>query len=120
MKKIREMMGQFSFTQMTSNENGKTSGSGTMGVLICTVGTLCFFMGCLDAMFITGKTDILTQTVVFVGMGVALLGVRKVSGPGPSELNLNEVDQTTTIVQNQTPVDLTNQINPNQIPGMPK
>lgn len=81
MKRIKEMIERFSFAQMTSNESGKTSGSGTMGVLICTVGTLCFFMGCIDAMFITGKIDILTQTVVFVGLGVALLGVRKVSGP---------------------------------------
>lgn len=94
MKMIKEMINKFSFAQMTSNESGKTSGSGTMGVLICTIGTLCFFMGCIDAMFITGKIDILTQTVVFVGLGVALLGIRKSSAPDVINTGLSEKSDT--------------------------
>jgi len=79
-KKLTRMIAsleKFSFAQMTSNVNGKTSSSGTMGVLICTVGTLCFFMGCIDKMFIGKDIDIVTQSIVFVGIGAALLGYRK-------------------------------------------
>lgn len=67
----------FSLAQMTSNNDGKTSGSGTMGVLICTVGTLCFFVGCLDKVFINKDVDIIAQSIVFVTIGAGLLGLRK-------------------------------------------
>ena len=68
---------KFSFAQMTSNSDGKTSGSGTMGILICTVGAICFLMGCVDKMFISKDMDVITQSIVFVGIGSALLGYRK-------------------------------------------
>lgn len=77
MRDIKNAIERFSFAQMTSNSNGKTSGSGTMGVLMCTIGTICFFMGCLDKMFISHDIDILTQTIIFTGIGAALLGYRK-------------------------------------------
>ena len=35
---------KFSFAQLTSNSDGKTSGSGTMGILICTIGCLTFLI----------------------------------------------------------------------------
>ncbi len=76
-KKLLASIEKFSFAQMTSNSNGKTSSSGTMGVLICTVGTFCFFLGCIDKMFIGKDIDIITQAIVFVGIGAALLGYRK-------------------------------------------
>jgi len=62
---------------MTSNSDGKTSASGTMGVLICTVGTLCFLIGCLDKVFVSKDIDIITQSIIFVGIGAGLLGIRK-------------------------------------------
>jgi hypothetical protein len=65
---------KFSFAQMTSNSDGKTSGSGTMGVLICAIGSLCFLLGCLDLMFFSKSTDILVQSIVFTGIGAGLLG----------------------------------------------
>lgn len=68
---------KFSFAQMTSNSNGKTSGSGTMGILICTVGTLCFLIGAIDTTFISKTTDVMMQSIIFVGIGTALLGYRK-------------------------------------------
>ena len=80
MKKLSTMIAsieKFSFAQMTSNSNGKTSGSGTMGVLICTVGTFSFLLGCVDKMFIHNDADIITQSIIFVGIGAALLGYRK-------------------------------------------
>ena len=76
-KELKEMIDRFSFAQMTSNGNGKTSASGTMGVLICIVGTLCFFLGCVDKMSLTKDIDVITQSIIFVGIGVGLLGYRK-------------------------------------------
>jgi hypothetical protein len=68
---------KFSFAEMTSNSNGKTSSSGTMGVLIISVGTLCFLLGTVDKVFVNKDVDVITQSIIFVGMGVALLGYRK-------------------------------------------
>jgi hypothetical protein len=76
-KELKSMMDRFSFAQMTSNENGKTSASGTMGILICFVGTLCFFLGCVDKMFLNKDIDVITQSIIFVGIGAGLLGFRK-------------------------------------------
>jgi hypothetical protein len=76
-KRMIANLEKFSFAQMTSNVNGKTSSSGSMGVLICTVGTFCFLLGCIDKMFIHNDVDILLQSIIFVGIGAALLGYRK-------------------------------------------
>jgi hypothetical protein len=77
MQDIKRAIDRFSFAQMTSNSDGKTSGSGTMGVLICTIGCITFLLGCIDKMFINNDVDILTQTIIFTGIGTALLGYRK-------------------------------------------
>jgi hypothetical protein len=74
---LKSMIERFSFGQMTSNENGKTSASGTMGILICVIGTLCFLMGCVDKMFLNKDIDVITQSIIFVGIGAGLLGYRK-------------------------------------------
>lgn len=74
---MKPNISKFSWAELFSNDNGKTSGSGFVGVIICLVGTLCFFMGCVDKMFISKGIDIITQSIVFVGIGVTLLGTRK-------------------------------------------
>ena len=76
-KQLKGAINKFSFAQMTSNSDGKTSGSGTMGVLICTVGAICFLMGCIDKMFIGKDIDILNQAIIFTLIGAGLLGYRK-------------------------------------------
>ena len=83
---------KFSFGQLTSNNDGKTSGTGTMGILICTVGTLCFFMGCIDKMFLSKTVDIVTQAIIFVGIGASLLGYRKAK---EAEMDKQEENKTT-------------------------
>ena len=76
-KTIKEAMNTFSFAQMTSNGDGKTSASGTMGVLVVLVGTFAFLLGIIDKMFFSHDVDIITQTIVFTGIGASLLGLRK-------------------------------------------
>jgi hypothetical protein len=68
---------KFSVAEMTSNDDGKTSGSGTVGIVISFVGGLCFLLGSVDKMFLSGTVDILTQSIVVIGIGVGLLGYRK-------------------------------------------
>ncbi len=83
---------KFSFAQMTSNSNGKTSGSGTMGVLICAVGSICFLLGCIDMIFLSKSVDILTQSIVFTGIGAGLLGYRKSQAKHLAEDNSSSLD----------------------------
>jgi uncharacterized membrane-anchored protein len=68
---------KFSWSEMVSNGNGKTSGTAFAGLVICLVGTLCFFLGCIDKMFISTSIDVISQSIVFVGIGSSLLGLRK-------------------------------------------
>jgi hypothetical protein len=49
-----------------------------VGIIISLVGTLCFLLGCIDKMWISQTIDIISQSIVLVGIGATLLGVRKV------------------------------------------
>jgi hypothetical protein len=60
MRKLRAAMEKFSFSQLTSNSDGKTSGSGTAGLYIVFIGGICFFLGCIDKMFININMVIIT------------------------------------------------------------
>jgi len=76
LKKIANIE-KFSWAQMTSNTNGKTSGSGSMGVLIVIAGTFGFLLGIIDKVFVNKDIEIITQTIVFTSIGAGLLGLRK-------------------------------------------
>ena len=84
---------KFSLAQMTSNTSGKTSGSGTMGIVICLVGTFCFLLGCIDKMFIGKDIDVISQSIFFVGIGAGLLGYRK-SKDGKTEEKIENAIET--------------------------
>ncbi len=86
MKKFRAAMEKFSFAQLTSNSDGKTSGSGTAGLYVVFIGGICFLLGCIDKMFLGNNVDILTQSIIFVSIGSALLGYRKSKDSGVSEM----------------------------------
>jgi len=86
----KKMINSFSFAQMTSNSSGKTSASGTMGVLICIVGCFSFIWGVASK-----QTEVLTQSVIVIGMGTGLLGYRK-SKDGGIEKDLTESGILTT------------------------
>lgn len=63
---------KFCFAELFSNRDGKTSGSGTMGILVTTIAIIAFAYGCIIKDY-----NIINQSVVVIGMGAALLGVRK-------------------------------------------
>lgn len=106
-KQIKAMIDRFSFAQMTSNENGKTSASGTMGVVICIIGTLCFFLGCVDKMFLNKDIDVITQSIIFVGIGAGLLGYRK----SRTAIDKNEVGSNeASVMQPNEQLNQTNNI----------
>jgi len=69
---------KFSFGEMTSNDNGKTSSTSTSGVYIIAIGGLCFLLGCIDKMFLSKSIDVINQSVMFTTIGAALLGVKNV------------------------------------------
>ena len=90
-KKIIAAMDVFSFAQMTSNNNGKTSGSGTAGLYIIFIGGICFLLGCIDKMFLDKTVDIITQSIVLVGIGASLLGYRK-SKDSSEEIEISKIE----------------------------
>lgn len=95
MKKFRATMERFSFAQLTSNSDGKTSGSGTAGLYIVFIGGVCFFLGCVDKMFLDKSVDILTQSIILISIGATLLGYRKSKDSGVTELE--EVKEETVV-----------------------
>ena len=76
---------KFSWAEMTSNESGKTSASGTVGVIISLIGALGFLLGIVDKMFLGKSIEILDQSIFVIGIGVGLLGYRKGKDPKSSD-----------------------------------
>jgi hypothetical protein len=90
---------KFSWGELFSNESGKTSSTAFCGVVICISGTLTFVLGCIDKMWVTHTIDVINQSIMFVGIGAALMGVRKV------------VDTKNPVDPNQYPQDPNQMIN---------
>jgi hypothetical protein len=88
---MKKAIERLSIAQMTSNESGKTSASGTMGVIICLIGALCFALGCVGVMWFSAGSEIITQSIVVIGMGAALLGYRKSKTTSPEETHKIDV-----------------------------
>ncbi len=71
-------LSKFNFAEIFSNDNGKTSGSGFAGVIICLICSVGFVAGIVDKMFLSHTPDIMNSCIGFATLGAALLGVRKV------------------------------------------
>ena len=68
----------FSFAEMTSNGNGKTSGSGTAGIATVGIGLIGFIIGAIDfAVSSSPSSEILMYSTGLVTIGAGLLGYRK-------------------------------------------
>lgn len=65
---------KFSFAELTSNKDGKTSGSGTTGILI----SICGCVGFIFGTFIKNP-EIISNSLMMTTIGASLLGYRKYS-----------------------------------------
>jgi hypothetical protein len=74
---MKPNMHEFSWSELFSNGDGKTSGTAFCGIIISMIGSFCFLLGCIDKMFISTSIDVISQSIVFVGIGSGLLGLRK-------------------------------------------
>ena len=90
-KAIKVDINKFSFAQMTSNSNGKTSGSGTMGVVSISTGMFTFIIGAVSYIWSSDAT-IMAQSLILIGMGSGLLGYRKSKG-GSEPVITNQADE---------------------------
>lgn len=96
MKNLKVDINKFSFGQLTSNSDGKTSGSGTAGLYIVFIGGICFLLGCIDKMWITNTVDVITQSIILVGIGAGLLGYRKSKDSGTSNTPTLDSDSSSS------------------------
>lgn len=71
---------KWSFGEMTSNTNGKTSVTSTSGFIIVIVGSLSFLMGVVDKMFVDKSMEIINQAIVFTLIGAGLIGYKNYTG----------------------------------------
>ena len=78
---------KFSFAEMTSNNNGKTSVTSTAGAYIILIGGLGFILGCVDKMFLGNTVDIINQSIMLVTIGAGLLGIKNITGGKNQFLN---------------------------------
>ncbi len=74
---------KFSFGEMTSNDNGKTSATSVAGLYIILIGGACFLLGCIDKMFLDKSVDIISQSITFTLIGATLLGVKNIVNGKP-------------------------------------
>lgn len=86
---------KFSIAQMCSNKDGKTSGSGTVGIYICLFGVIGFMFGVGDFMWGTKKNDVMIYSTGIITIGAGLLGFRKsqekmIVDPAPKIDNTDE------------------------------
>ena len=85
---------KFSFGEMTSNNNGKTSGSGVLGLYAGFIGGLLLITGTVDKMFLSKTTDVLSYGLYALGFGASLLGARHYINNkfGPKDVANDPVD----------------------------
>lgn len=97
---------KFSFAQMTSNSvDGKTSGSGTMGVLTIGVGLLTFIAGTVHFM-VSNDSTIMLQSTALISIGTALLGYRKSKGSTLTKEAVAEQEEAKPIVHVEVEEDM--------------
>ena len=75
---------KFSLTETLNNNNGKTSGTGLMGMLLISTGCICFII-CMVGWFLKlpETTSVMNNVIMLIVIGGGLLGVRKVMDKNP-------------------------------------
>lgn len=69
-------MNMFSWSELLSDNSGKTSGASFIGVIVGLVGSICFAYS-----VVTGHLDFTIQSSIMTGLGASLLGVDKIMQP---------------------------------------
>jgi hypothetical protein len=64
---------KFNIAELFNNNNGKTSATAFCGILTTIIGLIGFLIGCY-----TANANILTNSILVLGSGTTLLGIRKV------------------------------------------
>ena len=88
-------IGKFSFAEMFSDLNGKTSGTAVCGVIISLIGAICFLMGTIKFTFFSvsaGFETVLLQSVAVITLGVGIITVRNFN-PTKDTTNTEVPDQ---------------------------
>ena len=100
---IQQMMSKFSFAQMTSNSDGKTSGSGTSGIYLVFVGGVVGILGAISGLFMNSPVaaTVLLYSTGIITTGAALLGYRK-SKEGAIALDSSSTE-TETATESEEP-----------------
>jgi uncharacterized membrane protein YhaH (DUF805 family) len=81
---------KFVFSELFSNTNGKTSGSGFAGVMLFMVGGISFFAAMVGYfMQIPNTLEVMGKIVIILSLSAALLGVRKFVGT-PTSITTGE------------------------------
>jgi hypothetical protein len=115
---------KWSFGEMTSNPDGKSSVTSTSGFMIVTVGCLSFLLGVVDKMFIDKSMDVINQAVAFTMIGAALIGYKNLTGSkvtmskhqadaAIATSNANTDSDTSADTTTDTPVDPSTSTDPN-------
>lgn len=73
---IKERLSKFSFAEMVSNNDGKTSSSGVMGVYIIVLSVVGFLYGCVEFHY-SYRPDVMMYASANILVGAGLLGYRK-------------------------------------------
>lgn len=82
---------KFIFSEVFSNNDGKTSGSGFVGVLMGLVGCLAFIAAIVGYFLELPDTiPFMQQTIFFIGSATVLLGIRKFTGKNSGNNNTEE------------------------------
>lgn len=90
---------KFSLAQMTSDNNGKTSGAGTMGIYIVIMSIITFCYGAWE-FHTSGKNDIMMYSSANILVGAGLLGYHKSVEGKRQDSASNEIVQD---IQNDLP-----------------
>lgn len=84
---------KFSFAEMTSNSNGKTSSTAVAGLYVVAIGGLGFMLGIFDKLFINSSIEIIDQSVIMTTIGASLLGIKNIARrPRPEPKGSSQVN----------------------------
>jgi hypothetical protein len=94
---------KFVFHETFTNQNGKQSGSGFVGVILCLVGAAAFIAAMVGYFLqIPNTLEIMGKILELVAAATILLGVRKISGNfvktnGNGNGNVNNTNENVNI-----------------------